>query len=103
MFAVLAAGYLVTSFRAPGLTMRFGRRVIVIDQGRIVLTADADDLRGVATAVFINSKPSYVLPRAGESPLSGAVASWAATMGIVMGGLFDNGRGRTMRVLGSRC
>src|SRR6202522_562197 len=26
-------------------------RVIVIDQGRIVLTADADDLRGVATAV----------------------------------------------------
>ena len=26
-------------------------RVIVIDQGRVVLTADADDLRGVATAV----------------------------------------------------
>ena len=26
-------------------------RVVVIDQGRIVLTADADDLRGVATAV----------------------------------------------------
>jgi EmrB/QacA subfamily drug resistance transporter len=28
MFAVLAAGYLITSFRAPGLTVRFGRRVI---------------------------------------------------------------------------
>jgi len=28
VFAVLAAGYLVTSFRAPGLTIRFGRRVI---------------------------------------------------------------------------
>jgi ABC-2 type transport system ATP-binding protein len=26
-------------------------RVVVIDRGRIVLTADADDLRGVATAV----------------------------------------------------
>ena len=30
VFAVLAAGYLVTSFRAPGLTMRFGSRVIAI-------------------------------------------------------------------------
>jgi len=28
VFAVLAAGYLATSFRAPGLTVRFGRRVI---------------------------------------------------------------------------
>jgi MFS family permease len=28
VFAVLAAGYLVTSFRAPGLTIRFGGRVI---------------------------------------------------------------------------
>ena len=28
VFAVLAAGYLVTSFRAPGLTMRFGTRII---------------------------------------------------------------------------
>ena len=28
VFAVLAAGYLATSFRAPGLTIRFGRRVI---------------------------------------------------------------------------
>jgi EmrB/QacA subfamily drug resistance transporter len=28
VFAVLAAGYLITSFRAPGLTVRFGRRVI---------------------------------------------------------------------------
>jgi hypothetical protein len=52
---------------------------------------------------FINSKPRYVLLRAGESPLSRAAASCAPTMGIVMGGLFDNGRGGTMRVLGSRC
>jgi EmrB/QacA subfamily drug resistance transporter len=28
VFAVLAAGYLATSFRAPALTMRFGRRVV---------------------------------------------------------------------------
>jgi EmrB/QacA subfamily drug resistance transporter len=28
VFSVLAAGYLATSFRAPALTMRFGRRVI---------------------------------------------------------------------------
>lgn len=28
MFAVLAAGYLATSFRAPALTVRFGRRVV---------------------------------------------------------------------------
>jgi MFS family permease len=30
VFAVLAAGYLLTSFRAPGLTVRFGRRVIAL-------------------------------------------------------------------------
>jgi EmrB/QacA subfamily drug resistance transporter len=30
MFAVLAAGYLATSLRAPALTIRFGRRVIAI-------------------------------------------------------------------------
>jgi EmrB/QacA subfamily drug resistance transporter len=39
MFAVLAAGYLLTSFRAPGLTVRFGRRVIAIG----ALTAAAGD------------------------------------------------------------
>jgi EmrB/QacA subfamily drug resistance transporter len=30
VFAVLAAGYLLTSFRAPGLTVRYGRRVIAL-------------------------------------------------------------------------
>lgn len=30
MFAVLAAGYLATSFRAPALTVRFGRRVVAV-------------------------------------------------------------------------
>ena len=30
VFGVLAAGYLLTSFRAPGLTVRFGRRVIAL-------------------------------------------------------------------------
>jgi EmrB/QacA subfamily drug resistance transporter len=30
VFAVLAAGYLVTSLRAPALTIRFGRRVVAI-------------------------------------------------------------------------
>jgi hypothetical protein len=29
-FAVLAVGYLVTSLRAPALTIRFGRRVVAI-------------------------------------------------------------------------
>lgn len=45
MFGVLAAGYLVTSFRAPGLTMRFGRRVIVIGA---VVSALGDGLLGLA-------------------------------------------------------
>ena len=45
MFAVLAAGYLVTSFRAPGLTMRFGRRVIVIGA---MVSALGDGLLGLA-------------------------------------------------------
>jgi MFS family permease len=45
MFGVLAAGYLVTSFRAPGLTMRFGRRVIVIGA---VVCALGDGLLGLA-------------------------------------------------------
>jgi len=40
VFAVLAAGYLLTSFRAPGLTIRFGRRVIAIG----ALTGAAGDL-----------------------------------------------------------
>jgi EmrB/QacA subfamily drug resistance transporter len=39
MFAVLAAGYLLTSFRAPALTVRFGRRVIAIG----AVTAGAGD------------------------------------------------------------
>jgi EmrB/QacA subfamily drug resistance transporter len=30
VFSVLAAGYLATSFRAPALTMRFGRRVVAV-------------------------------------------------------------------------
>ncbi len=30
VFAALAAGYLITSFRAPGLTVRFGGRVIAV-------------------------------------------------------------------------
>jgi MFS family permease len=37
VFTVLAAGYLVTSLRAPSLTIRFGRRVILI--GSLVAAA----------------------------------------------------------------
>ena len=40
VFAVLAAGYLLTSLRAPGLTVRFGRRVIATG----ALCAAAGDL-----------------------------------------------------------
>jgi hypothetical protein len=53
---------------------------------------------------FINSKPKHGLRGGGESPLSGAAALYPPSRtGIFMGGLFDQIRGRAMRVPGLRC
>jgi len=46
VFTVLAAGYLITSFRAPGLAVRFGRRVIAAGA---VLAAAGDGALYLAT------------------------------------------------------
>jgi EmrB/QacA subfamily drug resistance transporter len=96
VFAVLAAGYLVTSFRAPGLTVRFGRRVIAIG----AVTGAAGDLlmmlallrwgaAGPVAALF----PGLFLLGAGQglciTPLTTTVLSHAdaARAGSVSGAL----------------
>jgi EmrB/QacA subfamily drug resistance transporter len=56
VFSVLAAGYLVTSFRAPALTMRFGRRVIAAG----AVTA------GLGNAALV----AAVLAHAGAAPVA---------------------------------
>jgi EmrB/QacA subfamily drug resistance transporter len=50
VFSVLAAGYLATSFRAPALTMRFGRRVIAA--GAVVAALGN---AGLAAAVLVHA------------------------------------------------
>jgi EmrB/QacA subfamily drug resistance transporter len=94
VFAVLAAGYLATSFPAPGLTIRFGRRVIIVG----ALVAAAGDLvtllavwhwaaGGPITALF----PGLLLTGAGQglciTPLTVTVLSHAdsRTAGAVSG------------------
>jgi hypothetical protein len=57
---------------------------------------------GTAAPIFTNSKPRRGLPPCGESPLSGKL-HFIADKGTVMGKLFDNGGGRAMRALQSRC
>jgi hypothetical protein len=47
VFTFLAAGYLITSFRAPALTIRFGRSVIAVGA---VLAAAGDGALYLATA-----------------------------------------------------
>jgi EmrB/QacA subfamily drug resistance transporter len=96
VFAVLAAGYLITSFRAPGLTVRFGRRVIAIG----AVTGAAGDLlmllavlrwgvAGPVSALF----PGLLLLGAGQglciTPLTTTVLSHAdaARAGSVSGAL----------------
>jgi hypothetical protein len=49
--------------------------------------------RRCGSIIFINSKPRRGLRGRGESPLSGTVAPYVPTMGIVTGGLLDNGKG----------
>src|ERR1700680_46000 len=47
--------------------------------------------RRCGSIIFINSKPRRGLPGRGESPLSGAVAPYVPTMGVVTGGELDHG------------
>ena len=96
VFTFLAAGYLITSFQAPALTVRFGRRVIAAGA---VLAAAGDAALYLATAhagaggsvawLF----PGLVLLGAGQglciTPLTTTVLSHAdpATAGSVSGAL----------------
>ena len=93
VFTVLAAGYLITSFRAPALTVRFGRRVIAAGA---VLAATGDialylatDHGGSVAWLF----PGLLLLGAGQglciTPLTTTVLSHAdpATAGSVSGAL----------------
>ena len=93
VFAVLAAGYLMTSFRAPALTIRFGRRVIAAGA---VLGAAGDGALYLAAGhggpvawLF----PGLVLLGAGQglciTPLTTTVLSHAdpASAGSVSGAL----------------
>jgi EmrB/QacA subfamily drug resistance transporter len=93
VFTVLAAGYLLTSFRAPALTVRFGRRVIAAG----ALVAAAGDValylataHGGAVAWLF---PGLLLLGAGQglciTPLTTTVLSHAdpATAGSVSGAL----------------
>ncbi len=93
VFTFLAAGYLITSFQAPALTVRFGRRVIAI--GAVLAAAGdaalylATDHGGSVAWLF----PGLVLLGAGQglciTPLTTTVLSHAApaTAGSVSGAL----------------
>ena len=96
VFSVLAAGYLVTSFRAPGLTMRFGSRVIAtgavigaIGDLLMVLAVGHWGLGGPLAVLF----PGLFLLGAGQglciTPLTTTVLSHAnaRTVGSVSGAL----------------
>jgi EmrB/QacA subfamily drug resistance transporter len=96
VFAVLAAGYLATSFRAPALTVKYGRRVLfagalVAALGNVALliaVADAGSTGAVA-ALF----PGLFLLGAGQglciTPLTSTVLSHAdaSTAGSVSGAM----------------
>jgi MFS family permease len=96
VFTVLAVGYLATTFRAPALTMRFGRSVIAAGA---VLAALGDGALYLATAHAGTSGPvAWLLPGllllgAGQglciTPLTTTVLSHAdpATAGSVSGAL----------------
>jgi MFS family permease len=95
VFAVLAAGYLATSFRAPALTMRFGRRVVAIGAlvaalGDALLVAAVLPGGGGALAALF---PGLFLLGAGQglciTPLTTTVLSLADTSraGSVSGAL----------------
>jgi hypothetical protein len=95
VFAVLAAGYLATSLRAPALTMRFGRRVVAagavlaaLGDALIVLAVSSGGA-GPVTALF----PGLFLLGAGQglciTPLTTTVLAHAdaARAGSVSGAL----------------
>jgi len=96
VFSVLAAGYLATSFRAPALTMRFGRRVVAAGAvtaalGNAALVAAV--LAHSGTAPVAALFPGLFLLGAGQglciTPLTTTVLSHAdaATAGSVSGAL----------------
>ena len=95
VFAVLAAGYLATSFRAPALTMRFGRRVVAIGAlvaalGDVLLVLAVLPAGGGAVAALF---PGLFLLGAGQglciTPLTTTVLSHAdaSRAGSVSGAL----------------
>ena len=96
VFTFLAAGYLITSFQAPALTMRFGRRVIAAGA---LIAAAGDGALYLATAHAGTSGsvawlfPGLLLLGAGQglciTPLTTTVLSHAdpATAGSVAGAL----------------
>ena len=93
VFTFLAAGYLITSFQAPALTVRFGRRVIAVGA---VLAAAGDAALYLATAhggAVAWLFPGLLLLGAGQglciTPLTTTVLSHAdpATAGSVSGAL----------------
>jgi MFS family permease len=96
VFAVLAAGYLLTSFRAPALTVRFGRRVIaagalVAALGDVAILAAVLAHAGVAPVALLF--PGLFLLGAGQglciTPLTTTVLSHAdaSRAGSVSGAL----------------
>ncbi|MGB6579923.1 MAG: MFS transporter [Streptosporangiaceae bacterium] len=93
VFTFLAAGYLITSFQAPALTVRFGRRVIAVGA---VLAAAGDAALYLATAhggAVAWLFPGLLVLGAGQglciTPLTTTVLSHAdpATAGSVSGAL----------------
>jgi EmrB/QacA subfamily drug resistance transporter len=96
VFTVLAVGYLATSFRAPALTMRFGRSVIAagavtaaLGDGALYLAAAHTGTSGSVAWLF----PGLLLLGAGQglciTPLTTTVLGHAdpATAGSVSGAL----------------
>ena len=96
VFAVLAAGYLLTSFRAPALTMRFGRQVILAGalvaaagDGLLLAAVAHEGTGGPLLALF----PGLLLLGAGQglciTPLTTTVLAHAdgRTAGAVSGAL----------------
>src|SRR5580704_5637026 len=96
VFTFLAAGYLITSFKAPALTMRFGRRIIAAGA---LIAAAGDGALYLATAHAGTSGsvawlfPGLLLLGAGQglciTPLTTTVLSHSdpATAGSVAGAL----------------
>jgi Na+/melibiose symporter-like transporter len=101
VFAVLAAGYLATSFRAPALTVKHGRRVLlagalVAALGNVALllaVAGAPGAGGTGTGAIAALFPGLFLLGAGQglciTPLTATVLSHAdaSTAGSVSGAM----------------